>query len=220
MDWRGSSVTFRRIRLNPWFLLKRHIKDDMKKVILPIFLAAISLSPVVAQQAATATLSGRVTDPNGAVIVGAKVIATQKATGAKRETVTNIEGMYALTNLSPGEYEVRIEARNFPQALVRRIELNVGQQSVFDGTLQASGPTETITLDDRFNYSLVNTSSAIIDGVVIDHEVERLPLNGRNYLAPSGERCRAPAPPFESIGLGLTVLGFAFACVLTSGLWP
>ncbi|MGH9852385.1 MAG: carboxypeptidase-like regulatory domain-containing protein, partial [Blastocatellia bacterium] len=45
-----------------------------------------------AQQGATATLSGRITDPNGAVIAGAKVTAIQKATGAKRETVTNSEG--------------------------------------------------------------------------------------------------------------------------------
>ncbi|MGH9766290.1 MAG: TonB-dependent receptor [Blastocatellia bacterium] len=154
----------------------------MKKAIPSLFLTTICLFHVFARQAATATLSGRVTDPNGAVIIGAKVIATQKATGAKRETVTNAEGLYALTNLSPGEYEVRIEARNFSQALSRRIELNVGQQAVLDGTLQAGGPTETITLDNRYDYPLINTSSAIIDGVVRDHEVERLPLNGRNYL--------------------------------------
>jgi hypothetical protein len=173
-------------------------------------LTLVGATSVFAQQAATATLSGRVTDPNGAVIVGAKVIATQKATGAKRETVTNDEGLYALTNLSPGEYEVRIEARNFPKALARRIELNVGQQAVFDGTLHVSGPTETITLDDRFNYSLVNTSSSIIDGVVIDHEVERLPLNGRNYLElalliPGN----TPAPNFDPTKTGSVIISSA-----------
>src|SRR5262245_941443 len=151
-------------------------------VVACLLLTFVGATSVFAQQAATATLSGRVTDPNGAVIAGAKVTAAQKATGAKRETVTNSEGVYALTNLIPGDYEVRIDARNFPQALVRRIELNVGQQAIFDGTLQASGPTEIITLDDRFNYPLVNTGSAIINGVVHDYEVERLPLNGRNYL--------------------------------------
>src|SRR5262245_8061642 len=170
----------------------------MKKVILSLFLTVISFFHILAQQTATATLSGRVTDPNGAVIVGAKVTATQKSTGSKRESVTNGEGVYALTNLSPGEYEVRIEARNFPQALARRIELNVGQQAVFDGTLQAGGLTETITLDERYDYPLVNTGSAIIDGVVRDREVERLPLNGRNYL----ERAlcvpgNTPAPNFD-----------------------
>ncbi len=103
----------------------------MKQVVISIFIifysVFCSVNSAFAQQSITATLSGRVTDPIGAVIIGAKIIATQKATGAKRETVTNSEGLYALTNLSPGEYEVRIEAHNFPQALVRRIQLNVGQ---------------------------------------------------------------------------------------------
>jgi hypothetical protein len=179
-------------------------------IVACLFLTFLGVTGVFAQQAATATLSGRVADPNGAVIVGAKIIATQKTTGAKRETVTNGEGMYALTNLSPGEYEVKIEARNFPQALVRRIELNVGQQVVFDGTLQASGPTETITLDDRFNYQLVNTGSAIIDGVVNDYEVERLPLNGRNYLElalliPGN----TPAPNFDPTKTGSVLISSA-----------
>jgi hypothetical protein len=179
-------------------------------VVACLFLAFVITSVVFAQQAATATLSGRVTDPNGAVIVGAKIIAAQNATGTKRETVTNSEGVYALTNLSPGEYEIRIEARNFPQALVRKIELNVGQQAVFDGTLQASGPTETVTLDDRFSYPLVNTGSAIIDGVVRDNEVERLPLNGRNYLElalliPGN----TPAPNFDPTKTGSVIISSA-----------
>jgi hypothetical protein len=182
----------------------------MKQIIISTVLIFCSVTAAFAQQAATATLSGRVTDPNGAVIVSANIIATQKATGTKRETVTNGEGVYALTNLSPGEYEVRIEAKNFPQALARRIELNVGQQAVFDGTLQASWPTETITLDDRFNYPLVNTSSAIIDGVVRDHEVERLPLNGRNYLElalliPGN----TPAPNFDPTKTGSVIISSA-----------
>src|SRR5262245_17715862 len=136
----------------------------MRQIIFSIVVIFCSLTAVFAQQSGAATLNGRVTDPRGDAIIGAKVIATQKATGAKRETVTNSEGLYALTNLNPGEYEVTIEAKNFPQTLSRRIELNVGQQAVFDGTLQVSGPELTVTLDDRFNYQLVNTESGIIDG--------------------------------------------------------
>jgi carboxypeptidase family protein len=182
----------------------------MRQIIFSIVIIFCSGAGAFAQQSGAATLSGRVTDPNGAVIIGAKVIATQNATGAKRETVTNNEGLYALTNLSPGEYEVRIEARNFPRALSRRIGLNVGQQAVFDGTLQVSGPETTVTLDERFNYQLVNTESAIIDGVVRDYEVERLPLNGRNYLElalliPGN----LPAPNFDPTKTGSVIISSA-----------
>ena len=166
--------------------------------------------PAAAQQAMTAMLSGRVTDPSGAVIAGAKITAIQKATGTQRDAVTTNEGLYILTNLSPGEYEVRIQALNFPQTLSRRIEINVGQQAVFDGTLQVSGPTETMTLDDRFNYPLVNTSSATVDGVIRGHEVERLPLNGRNYLElalliPGN----TPAPNFDPTKTGSVIISSA-----------
>jgi len=41
---------------------------------------------------------------------------------------------------------------------------------------------ETVTLDDRFNYELVNTTTAVVDGVIRDFEIENLPLNGRNFL--------------------------------------
>ncbi|MGH9838770.1 MAG: TonB-dependent receptor [Blastocatellia bacterium] len=182
----------------------------MKQLIAAFLIVCLSASALLAQQPGSATLSGRVTDPAGAVITGAKVTATQKATGAERSTVTTNEGLYALTNLSPGEYEVRIEARNFARSLSRRIELNVGQQAVFDGTLQASGPTETITLDDRFDYPLVNTSSAIVDGVIRDREVERLPLNGRNYLElalliPGN----VPAPNFDPTKTGSIIISSA-----------
>jgi hypothetical protein len=66
-----------------------------------------------AQQAATATLSGRVLDPNRAVIPGATVTAMQKTTGVKRESTTNDEGTFVVTNLPVDEYEVKVQAKNF-----------------------------------------------------------------------------------------------------------
>ncbi|MGH9832749.1 MAG: TonB-dependent receptor, partial [Blastocatellia bacterium] len=118
--------------------------------------------------------------------------------GAKRETVTNGEGLYVLTNLSPGEYEVKIEAKSFPKTLSRLIDLRVGQQAVFDGTLEVSGPTETVMLVPDDSAASVNTASAIIDGVINSRSISNLPLNGRNYLelallVPGN----APAPNFD-----------------------
>jgi hypothetical protein len=154
----------------------------MRRAVTLLCLVFVCLLPARAQQSATATLSGRVTDPAGGVIAGAEVTVIQKATGIKRETVTNQEGLYVLPNLPPGEYQVRVLAQNFPKSLVANLVLHVGQSAVLNGTLEVSGPTEVIVLDHRFNYPLVNTDSAVVDGVVRDYEVERLPLNGRNFL--------------------------------------
>lgn len=169
----------------------------------------ISASVIVfAQQ--SATLSGRVTDPAGSVIAGARVKAKQVATGQERTTVTNAEGIYVISNLAPGRYEIRIEAPNFPKTLLRSMDLGPGQQAVFDGTLEVSGPTETIEFDDRFNYPLVNTSTAIVDGVIRRQEVDRLPLNGRNFLelallVPGN----APAPNFDPTKTGSVIVSSA-----------
>src|SRR6267154_6393032 len=82
-------------------------------IIAAIHSFSAQLSRVYAQQAATATLNGRVLDPNGALVPGAVVALTEKATGVKRETTTNGDGIYVLSNLAPGEYGVRIEAKGF-----------------------------------------------------------------------------------------------------------
>ena len=63
---------------------------------------------IIAQQAATATLTGTISDPMGAIIAGAKVTATQTATGIKRDAVSNEDGLYVFSNMSPGDYELRV----------------------------------------------------------------------------------------------------------------
>lgn len=138
--------------------------------------------PVRAQQSATASLSGRVTDPAGAVIVGAQVVIEQSATGFRREITTNGEGIYVGASLPAGEYAVTIKANNFPGSLKRALTLRVGQSATFDGTLEVSGPTEEIVYISGDSATSVNTSSAVVEGVVTSRAVRNLPLNGRNFL--------------------------------------
>lgn len=151
-----------------------------------------------AQQPAAATLSGIVTDPNGAVIPGAKVKGRQTATGIERETVTNGEGLYVLANLSPGAYEVSIQAQGFETRLSQSpVVLQVGQNVTLDARLEIS-LKETVTLDLIGNIPLVDTVSSKVDGVIEEREIAGLPLNGRNFLElalliPGN----APAPNFD-----------------------
>src|SRR5205085_10266123 len=97
-----------------------------------------SLAPCIySQQSATATLSGTVTDQNGAVIPGAQVTAIQKATGIEHATTTNSEGLYVLTNLPPGEYEVKVQAQAFATKISKApIALQVGQTVKLDAMLE------------------------------------------------------------------------------------
>src|SRR5437588_306631 len=149
------------------------------------------------QQPATATLTGIITDPQGAVIPGATIEATQKATGVQRETTTNSEGFYVLTNLAAGEYEVKAQASAFSIKSLP-VVLQVGQTATLDMPLSIASfkVDQDMIISDRL--APVNTTSAVVDSVVNAREIASLPLNGRNFLelallVPGN----SPAPNFD-----------------------
>lgn len=138
-------------------------------------------SVTLAQQAATATLGGRVVDPQGAVIVGAKISAKNKATDFQRETTTNDQGLFVLTNLAPGAYELKAEAPGF-KSIIRAATLEVGQSATIDFSLDVG----SIAVGDDFSGAddsvTINRVSSVVDGVINHRAIEHLPLNGRNFL--------------------------------------
>ncbi|HEV2963454.1 MAG TPA: carboxypeptidase-like regulatory domain-containing protein, partial [Candidatus Angelobacter sp.] len=74
---------------------------------------ALILAAAHAQELGTAILNGAVTDPQGAVVANAQVNARNGATGAQRTTTTGTAGLFIFNDLTPGVYEVRIEAKGF-----------------------------------------------------------------------------------------------------------
>src|SRR5215510_2149764 len=101
----------------------------MRQIIFSTVIIFYSVITAFAQQSATATLSGRITDPAGAIIAGVKITVTQIATGSKREATTNSEGFYALTNLNPGVYELTFEMTGFKKYIFKDFTIQVGQSS-------------------------------------------------------------------------------------------
>ena len=77
-----------------------------------VFAIAMMASAALAQTE-TGQITGKVTDPNGAVVPGAAVTLSSAETGTQRTTTTNDEGVYAITNLQPGVYEISVQAANF-----------------------------------------------------------------------------------------------------------
>lgn len=164
---------------------------------------------VLGQQAARSTLTGTVTDPNGAVISGAKVSLTLAALGIFREAVTNDEGRYIFTDLLPANYELRVEAKGFANHVVTNISLKVGQSVTINAQLEIGGTT--VVLDDDFGGSpLVETTASAVQGVIAPRDIESLPLNGRNFLElalliPGN----APAPNFDPTKTNTVVISSA-----------
>ena len=177
-----------------------------------VFLSLMIISAHVsalAQQAASATLSGTITDQLGAVIAGTKITATQTATDVKRHTVTNEDGLYVFPNMTPGDYELRFEAQGFATTIIKAVALQVGQTVTVKAVLVVS---ETSVLADPIIQGppLINDSTSVIDSVIMSREVESLPLNGRNFLelallVPGN----SPAPNFDPTKTNTVVISSA-----------
>lgn len=156
----------------------------MRNKFLPLISAVwlmLMMTAVFAQQP-TATLTGVVTDQNGAVIQAATVMATNKATNLSRTVSTSDEGVYVFSNLPIGDYEVKITAVGFETKITEApVSLQVGQTVSLDGNLKV-GNIGTIETDLIGEMSLVDTNTSKVDAVINDKEIENLPLNGRNFL--------------------------------------
>ncbi|MDX6405565.1 MAG: hypothetical protein QOH70_3020 [Blastocatellia bacterium] len=163
---------------------------------------------VFAQPGATATLSGRVLDPNGALVRGATVTATQKATGAKREATTNDDGSFVIPSLAGGGYEVKVQAQGFADLVLSEVTLQVGQTTSVNIPLEIAATTAI--LDDFGGSPPIDPTASVVNGVINEREIAGLPLNGRNFLElalliPGN----SPAPNFDPTKTNTVVISSA-----------
>src|ERR1700681_2862660 len=94
------------------------------------------VSAVSAQNLATATLVGTVTDNTGGVVAGASVTVTNTQTQVVSRTVTNAEGSYYVPFLALGSYQVAVEAAGFKKYEQTGIVINAGETPRIDVKLQ------------------------------------------------------------------------------------
>ena len=125
-----------------------------------------------------ATLNGRVTDPTGAGVAGAKVTATSASTNETASADTSGTGDYNIPLLKPGNYSVRVEASGFKSAVRDNIELFVGDKKTADISLEVGAMQETLTITAA--PPMLEETTATRGAVIENLRVEELPISGRN----------------------------------------
>jgi len=95
-------------------------------------------------QTNTGSLSGTVTDPNGLVIAGAKVVATHTDSGRTYETVTSDAGLYTLPSLEVGAYTVAVEQGGFKKLTRSGLVIALSTRSVIDLKLEIGEVSQSI----------------------------------------------------------------------------
>ena len=135
---------------------------------------------VYAQQAVTsATLSGRVEDANGAAVAGAAIAAINLDQNRSSTAQSDSQGRFRFLYLPVGRYRLKIEAKGF-YTLERDLTLTVGQ--ALDAQLRLSVAGVAERLDIKPQATLIETVRTQAAETILPAEVNRLPLNGRNYL--------------------------------------
>jgi len=135
---------------------------------------------VYAQQAVTsATLSGRVEDANGAAVAGAAIAAINLDQNRSSTAQSDSQGRFRFLYLPVGRYRLKVEAKGFYE-LERDLTLTVGQ--ALDAQLRLSVAGVAERLDIKPQATLIETVRTQAAETVLPAEVDRLPLNGRNYL--------------------------------------
>lgn len=139
----------------------------------------LSCVPILSAQRILGEITGVVTDPSGATVVNAKIVATDEATRRSWTTATNTEGIYRLGSLPPGtRYEIVVEAQGFKTSKQRGIPLDVADARRIDFRLEVGAVAESVTVSAT--EAALSLEKSEVGTVVGRREVVDLPLNGRS----------------------------------------
>src|SRR5689334_13841569 len=117
----------------------------MGKVTTLLTVALLGCASMFAQEV-SASITGRVTDPSGSAIVGAKVSAKDLDRGTEFPTQTNEDGVYAFPRVPVGRYQLKVEASGFKANVIPEFTLEVNQRARLDVRMEVGGLTETVTV--------------------------------------------------------------------------
>src|SRR3989441_3355903 len=163
-------------------MVSPHCSDIVKRLkLIWILLWLLALAPAGLAQTtiSTGSIQGTVLDPSNALVSGAKVTITNKATGQVLTTTTNSAGTYTSGALIPGDYVVRVEQSGF-KSVELPIKVEVGVTAPGSLKLQVGNTKELVEVAATELH--VNTEQATVQGVLNADQIDNLPINGRNFL--------------------------------------
>jgi len=146
---------------------------------LSLFAVLALCAPAAVAQSTNASLTGIISDASGGVIPNASVTATNTATGVARSATTNDAGLYTLSPLIPGPYELKVTNSGFKTKVQTSIVLETGAVLKIDMQLDVGAVTESVEVTAA--APMLQTQETSVAGVVSQSQLERIPVNGRNY---------------------------------------
>ena len=160
-------------------------------LLLSLFLA--SFSARAWPQTQLASVFGTITDATGAVVSDAHLTFVNKSTGLKRDVSTDLNGQYRVTGLPTGSYSARVEKEGFQTQVREELALTSASEFMMNVSLTVGDLKQEVTV--RADVPTIDNSTSTVGGLLPEHTLTELPLNGRNlFKAAILEPGVAPAP--------------------------
>jgi hypothetical protein len=137
-------------------------------------------APGVLAQDVTASITGTVTDSSGAAIVGANVTVKSVERGVTYTAVTNGDGLYRLSQLPVGSYELKVEKPGFASDAYPAFVLTLNQVARIDVAMKVGQVTQTVEVTGA--APVLKTESTQVDTIIDANTNDNLPLASRNYV--------------------------------------
>ncbi len=162
-------------------------KISMRLLPLILLCAVGCVSNIFAQAGGTGAIAGLVSDSTGAVVSGATVTLTSKATNQSQTRSTGNDGLFNFVLLQPGSYTVKTTASSFSESSLD-VEVQVGRTTDANVVLGAGGVTAVV----QVTAEGVQTTVDNFDAVQNETAIQTLPINGRRFqdfvsLTPSAQ---------------------------------
>src|SRR5712691_345864 len=146
---------------------------------LAFALLLLFISSAVAQQGSS-QLKGKTLGPDGAALPGVTVTVKNQESGLVRTTVSDKDGVYVMSAVIPGSYELTAELSGFKNFLRRNVRLEVGKTSTVDVKLDLGAMAEEVTVTAA--APIVDVTSKEVGGNITTKELTELPSVNRNFI--------------------------------------
>jgi len=150
------------------------------KTRLSVLLWLLLVSSSLLAQTFRGTILGSVTDPQGAVVAGAKVTAHNIDTGLERTTQTSADGSYSLPELPIGTYTVTVTQSGFQTAVTSKVAVNVAAEKRVDVVFRTGQVSEKVEVSGE-TLPQVETTTDTLGTTFTAEQAKDLPLNGRDF---------------------------------------
>lgn len=142
-----------------------------------VLLLALSASA----QSTSGTITGIVTDPSGAVALGASVEVRELSSNRILKTTTSDAGSYTLSGLPIGLYEIKVSLQGFKTTTIEKVEVRVAQTTTQNVTLAVGQVSDSISVSGE--VPLITPDSASVTTTVQNKLLMDLPFQDRSALS-------------------------------------